>query len=83
MPDVLGYRAKMGVLGPSIGWRLHPEAVNQALPTGYGAAGSMGAVGLIVILRAFANGCSAMTGTCPASMWGVGVCVEGGSMHSW
>lgn len=51
----------LGLLGPRIGWNLHPEAVNQALPAGYGAAG--GAIGLFVLLRAFANGCSAMTGT--------------------
>lgn len=51
----------LGLLGPRLGWHLHPQAVNQALPAGYGAA--TGAFGLFVILRAFANGCSAMTGT--------------------
>src|SRR6266571_2941193 len=51
----------LGLLGPRLGWQLHPNAVNQTLPAGYAAAGS--ALGLFVILRAFANGCSAMTGT--------------------
>ncbi len=53
----------LGIFGSHLGWHLHHEAVNQALPPGYGAAASAGAVSLFVVLRAFANGCSAMTGT--------------------
>ena len=53
-----------GLLGPHFGWTLHLNEVNQALPDHYGhTAGAVGMVGLLVGLRAFANGCSAMTGT--------------------
>jgi hypothetical protein len=41
----------------------HPEIANQVLPPGYGVSASVKAIGLLVVLRAFANGCSAMTGT--------------------
>ncbi len=53
----------LGLVGGRLGWHLHPEAAPQTLPPGYGAAAGMGGVGLFVILRAFANGCFAMTGT--------------------
>ncbi len=52
----------LGIAGPLLGWRLHPEAVNQTLPPAY-VLHAAGTVGLVVLLRAFANGCSAMTGT--------------------
>jgi amino acid transporter len=52
----------LGMVGPLLGWHLHEGAVNQALPPDYAAAPAT-AVGLFVVLRAFANGCSAMTGT--------------------
>ena len=51
----------LGAFGPSLGWRLHPEAVNQDIPRL--AASGARTIGILVILRAFANGCSAMTGT--------------------
>jgi amino acid transporter len=59
----------LGALGPHLfGWHLHLDAVNQ--DPGPGRAGiaaaamhGVGAVSLFVLLRAFANGCSAMTGT--------------------
>jgi amino acid transporter len=50
----------LGLIGPHIHWHLHLEASNQTLPPGYGAVKSLG---MLVVLRAFANGCSAMTGT--------------------
>ena len=53
----------LGIVGPHIHWHMHLEAANQALPPGYGLAHSAGAIGIVVVLRAFANGCSAMTGT--------------------
>jgi amino acid transporter len=54
----------LGLLGPLIGWQFHPEYVNQDWPGGAEAATkTLGTFGLVVLLRAFANGCSAMTGT--------------------
>jgi len=53
----------LGLAGSHLGWQIHPDAAPQTLPVGLGAGGGMGAIGLLVILRAFANGCSAMTGT--------------------
>ncbi|MCW3094610.1 MAG: trkD [Chthonomonadaceae bacterium] len=50
----------LGLIGPHIHWHLHLEAANQTLPPGYGVVKSLG---MLVVLRAFANGCSAMTGT--------------------
>jgi amino acid transporter len=59
----------LGLGGSAIGWHLHLENVNHTLPPGYVAPGAAaGLTGLsmaaiFVGLRAFANGCSAMTGT--------------------
>ncbi len=54
----------VGILGPSFGWQFHTEFANQVAPyadkniAGHAAE----AISLVVLLRAFANGCSAMTG---------------------
>src|SRR5207248_6734295 len=54
----------LGLLGPLIGWTFHLQYVNQTWPGAMDAARrSVSAFGLVVLLRAFANGCSAMTGT--------------------
>lgn len=52
----------IGLVGPFVGWHFHTEYVNQEWH-GSTANDSVGTVGLLVLLRAFANGCSAMTGT--------------------
>ena len=49
----------LGILGPLFGWHYHTEFINQT----WGAAQSGEAFGVVVLFRAFANGCSAMTGT--------------------
>ncbi len=49
----------IGFLGHFIGWHFHPEFVNQE----WGGTKAFETLGLVVFLRAFANGCSAMTGT--------------------
>jgi len=49
----------LGIIGPWIGWKFHPEAVNQS----WGPTKAAETFGLVVLLRAFANGCAAMTGT--------------------
>jgi amino acid transporter len=51
----------IGLIGPLIGWHFHTEYVNQTMPPTQTAIS--GAFGIVVLLRAFANGCSAMTGT--------------------
>jgi len=54
----------IGLIGPFIGWHFHTEYVNQDWPGGEAAAKhAVGTFGIFVLLRAFANGCSAMTGT--------------------
>ena len=49
----------LGVAGPLFGWHFHPEYVNQE----WGAGRAAETLGLVVLMKAFANGCSAMTGT--------------------
>ena len=49
----------IGLFGPLFGWRPHAEYINQT----WGAAQAGETLGLVVLLRAFAQGCSAMTGT--------------------
>jgi len=52
----------LGLLGPWLfHWQLHPEFVNQDWVGR--AEHSLGTVGFLVMAKAFANGCSAMTGT--------------------
>ncbi len=54
----------LGLFGSLIGWQFHLENVNQTWPSGEEAARqALGAFSIMVLLRAFANGCSAMTGT--------------------
>lgn len=56
----------LGIVGPMIGWQIHREAVNQVIPRGAysGVSPSLMGIALVgLVLRAFANGCAAMTGT--------------------
>lgn len=55
----------LGLAAPLIGWHFHMEYVNQTIPSmGLASAErAAGSFGLVVLLRAFAQGCSAMTGT--------------------
>src|SRR5581483_8895402 len=54
----------LGLIGPLFGWTFHPEYVNQTWPGSADAARHAATTfGIVVLLRAFANGCSAMTGT--------------------
>ena len=53
----------LGLFGPLFGWHFHPEYVNQSYPKELDAArNAAGSLGAVLFLRAFANGCSAMTG---------------------
>jgi amino acid transporter len=53
----------VGLLGPFLGWQLHKEYVTQAWPLPHLHTGALtSALAITVLLRAFANGCSAMTG---------------------
>lgn len=48
----------LGLLGPAFGWQLHPvPAPPRALPA------TASAVGITLLLNAFARGCAALTGT--------------------
>ena len=51
----------LGLIGPFIGWQFHKEYVNQIVPHVVPRQ-AYNACGIAVLLRAFANGCSAMTG---------------------
>jgi len=54
----------VGLLGPLVGWHFHKEFANQVVPSNIiGAQKVIDAFSMVVLLRAFANGCSAMTGT--------------------
>jgi len=54
----------IGLAGHLVGWHFHTEYVNQSWSSAVQIEKStLGTFGLIVLLRAFANGCSAMTGT--------------------
>lgn len=50
----------LGLTADSIGLTMHKEYVNQIMPINIGTAS--GALGIAVLLRAFATGCSALTG---------------------
>lgn len=55
-----------GVVGPLFGWHIYAETVNQTVPAGAYQNTSIKITGLALLalaLKAFANGCSAMTGT--------------------
>ncbi len=49
----------LGIFGPLFHLHIHPQYVNH----NYGPKQAAETFGLVVLLRAFANGCSAMTGT--------------------
>ena len=56
----------VGLIGPLLGWQLHLDALDKVVPDAtHPSAGTtgLGALGILVAVRAFANGCSAMTGT--------------------
>ncbi len=57
----------LGLVGGLFGWHAHMEQINDVanhVPDSWKTTqNNVGAVGLIVLMRAFANGCSAMTGT--------------------
>ncbi len=54
----------IGLLAPLIGWHFHREYIESQWPNGMEAARKAAMTfGIVVLLRAFANGCSAMTGT--------------------
>jgi amino acid transporter len=52
----------VGLLAPFMGWHLHTEFANQTVPHNMGTATAAATFGLAVVLRAFATGCSALTG---------------------
>lgn len=52
----------MGLAAPYLGWTLHTEFANQAVPAHIATTDATAALGLAVLLRAFASGCSALTG---------------------
>jgi len=51
-----------GFIGPLFGWQFHTEYITQSSPLGHPSVSVAGALGIALLLRAFANGCSAMTG---------------------
>lgn len=51
-----------GLVGPFLGWPLHPEFVNQTVPPDISQIGIVGSLSVVILLRAFATGCSALTG---------------------
>jgi amino acid transporter len=55
----------LGLFGPSFGWELRLDAVNRTLPpNAYHTLSSLSPLILIgLVLKAFAGGCAAMTGT--------------------
>ena len=56
----------LGTAGPLFGWHIYAETVNQSVPAASQTATltSFGMLAVLAVgLRAFANGCSAMTGT--------------------
>jgi amino acid transporter len=54
----------VGLFGHFIGWQFHREYIETHWPDGMAAAHKAATTfGIVVLLRAFANGCSAMTGT--------------------
>lgn len=61
-----GVMIVLGLFGPSVfGWTIDPGAVEQTLPEqAYKAAGQMSLFAMLpLVMRAFASGCAAMTGT--------------------
>jgi amino acid transporter len=53
-----------GLIGPLVGWHFQEQWANQEIPKSLGFDGyTAQAFSFAVLMRAFANGCSAMTGT--------------------
>src|SRR5437016_6279506 len=54
-----------GIFGPMFGWHIYTESVNQTVPATAQEGGHslMGFALVLIILKAFASGCVAMTGT--------------------
>jgi amino acid transporter len=52
----------VGLGAPVFHWQLHTEFANQTLPQEFAISTTASAFGIAVILRAFATGCSALTG---------------------
>jgi amino acid transporter len=52
----------MGLCAPLLHWPLHTEFANQATPENIHATVGASTFGIAVLLRAFATGCSALTG---------------------
>ena len=52
----------MGLAAPIFHWPQHLEFANQTLPPQYNTTVAASAFGIAVVLRAFATGCSALTG---------------------
>lgn len=52
----------LGLGAETFHWTLHREYANQSMPTGLPLTVLSGAFGISIILRAFASGCSALTG---------------------
>lgn len=52
----------LGLFGDRFGYVYHLEYANQAVPAGIGVRGAIEIAGIAVLLRAFATGCSALTG---------------------
>jgi amino acid transporter len=54
----------VGLFGEHFGWQFHTEYANQVVPGHHGLVdAAAGGVGIAVLMRAFATGCSALTGT--------------------
>jgi len=62
---VAGLMILLGIAGPYLGWEVYEEAVNRTVPSeARHPAQALAGVALIgLTLKAFATGCSAMTGT--------------------
>jgi amino acid transporter len=52
-----------GLVGPYFGWQIQDQYLTHGWPVDHPAPIAAGTVGLALLLRTFANGCSAMTGT--------------------
>jgi amino acid transporter len=56
----------IGLVGPYVGWQFHSEFVNQIVPDNpaqpNAATNAAEIISTVVLLRAFANGCAALTG---------------------
>jgi len=52
----------LGLGSEVLGWKIHPEFANQIVPPDVPMTVTAGSFGIAVILRAFATGCSALTG---------------------